>query len=262
MKKKTKHFLSHAESVIKDWNSRWYARNEKVGDLLVEDMNIRNYLKKTFYSAGIPKIDIERNNANVRIYLYCARPSVVIGKGSGGIKKLESQLVKMIGRPVNLRIVKVYDVYTNAQLVAENITRQLENRISFQRAMKNSIGRAMRAGATGIKTVCSGHLDGTEARTECYQGGTIPLQTLRADIDYGFAEATTTYGRIGVKVWIYKGNVLPQSLKAASPQRKKRKQQRNTPLKKPQIPPKPPIIPTKPKSDIQEKGNSEYDEEK
>ena len=200
--------------VIKDWDSRWYARNEKVGDLLVEDKKIRDYLKKTLHGAGIPKIEIERDSAKVRIYLHCARPGVVIGKGGEDIKKIEAQLVKMIGKPVDLKIVEVRDVDTNAQLVAENIAQQLEKRIGFRRAMKNAMGRAMRAGAKGIKTSCSGRLGGAEiARTEHYHDGTIPLQTLRADIDYGFAEAATTYGRIGVKVWIYKGEVLTQALR-------------------------------------------------
>ena len=200
--------------VIKDWDSRWYARNEKVGDLLVEDKKIRDYLKKTLYGAGIPKIEIERDNAKVRIYLHCARPGVVIGKGGEDIKKIEAQLVKMVGKPVDLKIVEVRDIDTNAQLVAENIAQQLEKRIGFRRAMKNSMGRAMRAGAKGIKVSCGGRLGGAEiARTEHYHDGTIPLQTLRADIDYGFAEAATTYGRIGVKVWIYKGEVLTQALR-------------------------------------------------
>ena len=200
--------------VIKDWDSRWYARNEKVGDLLVEDNKIRSYLKKTLYSAGIPKIEIERDSAKVRIYLHCARPGVVIGKGGEDIKKIEAQLVKLTGKPVDLKIVEVRDTDTNAQLVAENIAQQLEKRIGFRRAMKNAMGRAMRAGAKGIKTSCSGRLGGAEiARTEHYHDGTIPLQTLRADIDYGFAEAATTYGRIGVKVWIYKGEVLTQALR-------------------------------------------------
>ena len=200
--------------VIKDWDSRWYARSEKVGDLLVEDKKIRDFLKKTQYGAGIPKIEIERDNAKVRIYLHCARPGVVIGKGGEDIKKIEAQLVKLTNKPVDLKIVEVRDVDTNAQLVAENIAQQLEKRIGFRRAMKNSMGRAMRAGAKGIKTCCSGRLGGAEiARTEHYHDGTIPLQTLRADIDYGFAEAATTYGRIGVKVWIYKGEVLTQALR-------------------------------------------------
>ena len=200
--------------VIKDWDSRWYARNEKVGDLLVEDNKIRNYLKKTLYSAGIPKIEIERDNAKVRIYLHCARPGVVIGKGGTEIERIRLEVEKMIGKSVALNIVEVKNPDMDAQLVAENIAQQLEKRIGFRRAMKNAMGRAMRAGARGIKTCCSGRLGGAEiARTEHYHDGTIPLQTLRADIDYGFAEAATTYGRIGVKVWIYKGEVLTQTLR-------------------------------------------------
>ena len=194
--------------VIKDWDSRWYARNEKVGDLLVEDKKIRDYLKKTLYSAGIPKIEIERDNAKVRVYLHCARPGVVIGKGGEEINKIQAGLTAMVGKPVDLKIIEVRNADMDAQLVAENIAQQLEKRIGFRRAMKNAMGRAMRAGARGIKTCCSGRLGGAEiARTEHYHDGTIPLQTLRADIDYGFAEAATTYGRIGVKVWIYKGEV-------------------------------------------------------
>ena len=200
--------------VIKDWDSRWYARNEKVGDLLVEDKKIRDYLKKTLYSAGIPKIEIERDNAKVRVYLHCARPGVVIGKGGEEINKIQASLTAMVGKPVDLKIIEVRNADMDAQLVAENIAQQLEKRIGFRRAMKNAMGRAMRAGARGIKTCCSGRLGGAEiARTEHYHDGTIPLQTLRADIDYGFAEAATTYGRIGVKVWIYKGEVLPQTLR-------------------------------------------------
>ena len=200
--------------VIKDWDSRWYAKNELVGDLLVEDKKIRDYLKKTLYGTGIPKIEIERDNAKVRIYLHCARPGVVIGKGGEEIKALEAKLVKMIGKPVDLKIVEVRNSDMDAQLVAENIAQQLEKRIGFRRAMKNAMGRAMRAGALGIKTSVSGRLGGAEiARTEHYHDGTIPLQTLRADIDYGFAEAATTYGRIGVKVWVYKGEILSQALR-------------------------------------------------
>ena len=200
--------------VIKDWDSRWYARNEKVGDLLVEDKKIRDFLKKTLYGAGIPKIEIERDNAKVRIYLHCARPGVVIGKGGEDITRLQAQVEKLIGKSVALNIVEARDVDTTAQLVAENIAQQIEKRISHRRAMKNAMGRAMRAGAKGIKVSCSGRLGGREiAGTEHYHDGTIPLQTIRADIDYGFAEAATTYGRIGVKVWIYKGEVLTQTLR-------------------------------------------------
>ena len=200
--------------VIKDWDSRWYARNEKVGDLLVEDKKIRDFLKKTQYGAGIPKIEIERDNAKVRIYLHCARPGVVIGKGGEAIEALRLKVEKMIGKSVALNIVEVKSPDMDAQLVAENIAQQLEKRIGFRRAMKNAMGRAMRMGARGIKTQVSGRLGGAEiARTEHYHDGTIPLQTLRADIDYGFAEAATTYGRIGVKVWVYKGEILSQALR-------------------------------------------------
>ena len=212
--------------VIKDWDSRWYARNEKVGDLLVEDKKIRDYLKKTLFGAGIPKIEIERDNAKTRIYLHCARPGVVIGKGGEDIKKIEAALVKLTGKAVDLKIVEARDTDTTAQLVAENIAQQQEKRISHRRAMKNAMGRAMRAGAKGIKVSCSGRLGGREiAGTEHYHDGTIPLQTLRADIDYGFAEAHTTYGRIGVKVWLYKGEVLtggPRTTSVEAPRRDRR----------------------------------------
>ena len=200
--------------VIKDWDSRWYASEEKVGDLIVEDQKIRKFLKKALYGAGVPKIEIERSSDVVTIYLHCARPGVVIGKGGEQIEQYRQTVEKMIGKPVALNIVEVKQVDTNAQLVAENIAQQLEKRIGFRRAMKNAMGRAMRMGARGIKTQVSGRLGGAEiARTEHYHDGTIPLQTLRADIDYGFAEAATTYGRIGVKVWIYKGEVLTQTLR-------------------------------------------------
>ena len=200
--------------VIKDWDSRWYAKNENVGDLLVEDYKIRNFLKSTQKAAGVPKIEIERDSAKVRIYLHCAKPGVVIGKVGTEIERIRLQVEKMIGKPVALNIVEVKNVDTNAQLVAENIAQQLEGRIGHRRAMKNAMGRAMRAGALGIKISCSGRLGGREiAGIEHYHDGTIPLQTLRADIDYGFAEAATTYGRIGVKVWIYKGEVLTQTLR-------------------------------------------------
>ena len=200
--------------VIKDWDSRWYARNEKVGDLIVEDYKIRKYLKKTLDSAGIPTIEIERDSAKVRIYIHCSRPGVVIGKGGAEIEKLRLTMEQMLGKPVALSIVEVKSPDTNAQLVAENIAQQLEKRIGFRRAMKNAIGRAMRAGVRGIKVMVAGRLGGAEiARSETAHEGTVPLQTLRADIDYGFAEAATTYGRIGVKVWIYKGEVISQTLR-------------------------------------------------
>ena len=200
--------------VIKDWDSRWYAREDKVGDLIVEDYKNRQFLKKTLYSAGVPTIEIERDSAKVRIYIHCSRPGVVIGKGGEQIEKLRLDVEKLIGKPVALSIVEVRTPDTNAQLVAENIAQQLEKRIGFRRAMKNAMGRAMRMGARGIKVKCGGRLGGAEiARSECYHEGTIPLQTIRADIDYGFAEADTTYGRIGIKVWIYKGEVLSQTLR-------------------------------------------------
>ena len=200
--------------VIKDWDSRWYARNEQVGDLLVGDKKIRDYLKKSLYGAGIPKIEIERDNAKVRIYLHCARPGVVIGKGGEQIEQYRLAVEKLIGRKVRLNIVEVKNPDMDAQLVAENIAQQLEKRISHRRAMKNAMARAMRAGAKGIKCACSGRLGGREiAGSEHYHDGTIPLQTLRADIEYGFAEAATTFGRIGVKVWIYKGEVLSTKLR-------------------------------------------------
>ena len=200
--------------VIKDWDSRWYARADKVGDLIVEDYKIREYLKKTLYSAGVPTIEIERDSAKVRIYIHCSRPGVVIGKGGAEIERLRQEVEKMIGKPVAISIVEVRNPDTNAQLVAENIAQQIEKRISHRRAMKNAMGRAMRMGAKGIKVMCSGRLGGREiAGVEQYHDGTIPLQTIRADIEYGFAEAATTYGRIGVKVWIYKGEVLSQTLR-------------------------------------------------
>ena len=200
--------------VIKDWDSRWYARADKVGDLIVEDYNIRNYLKKTLYSAGVPTIEIERDSNKVRIYIHCSRPGVVIGKGGAEIERLRLSVETMIGKPVAISIVEGRTPDTNAQLVAENIAQQLEKRIGFRRAMKNAMGRAMRMGARGIKVKCGGRLGGAEiARSECYHEGTIPLQTIRADIEYGFAEAATTDGRIGVKVWIYKGEVLSQTLR-------------------------------------------------
>lgn len=200
--------------VIKDWDSRWYARDNQVGDLLVEDKKIREFLKKTLYSAGVPTIEIERDSSKVRIYIHCSRPGVVIGKGGAEIERIRLSVEKMIGKPVAISIVEVRTPDTNAQLVAENIAQQIEKRISHRRAMKNAMGRAMRMGAKGIKVMCSGRLGGREiAGVEQYHDGTIPLQTIRADIEYGFAEAATTYGRIGVKVWIYKGEVLSQTLR-------------------------------------------------
>ena len=200
--------------VIKDWDSRWYASSEKVGDLLVEDKRIRDCLKKKLYNAQVPKVEIERSNGGVTIFLHCARPGMVIGKEGKDIEATRLEVEKMIGKPTKLNIVEVRSPDMNAQLVAENIAQQLEKRISHRRAMKNAMGRAMRAGAKGIKCCCSGRLGGREiAGVEHYHEGTIPLQTIRADIEYGFAEAATTFGRIGVKVWVYKGEVLSQVLR-------------------------------------------------
>ena len=214
--------------VIKDWDSRWYARPEKVGDLLVEDYNIRKYLKSTLYSAGIAKIEIERDNAKVKINLHVSRPGVVIGKGGQEIEKLRQKVENMIGKKVALNIIEVRSPDLNAQLVAENIAAQLEKRISFRRAMKQAMQRATRLGAKGIKCSCGGRLGGAEiARSESYHEGTIPLQTLRADIEYGFAEANTTYGKIGCKVWIYKGEVLNSTLRAAAVEQPARRERRD-----------------------------------
>ena len=209
--------------VIKDWDSRWYARNDKVGDLIVEDYNIRKDLKPRLYAAGIAKIEIERSNARVKINLHCSRPGVVIGKGGQEIEKLRLELEQKLGKSVALNIVEVRSPDLNAQLVAENIAAQLEKRISFRRAMKQAMQRATRLGAKGIKCSCGGRLGGAEiARSESYHEGTIPLQTLRADIEYGFAEANTTYGKIGCKVWIYKGEVLNSTLRQTAPEAPRR----------------------------------------
>ena len=190
--------------VIKDWESRWFADDENFSDNLVEDYKIREFLKKKLYHAGISKIEIERTNDRVKVLVYTAKPGVVIGKGGAEIEKLKGELAKYSTKKVLVDIKEVKRPDNDAQLVAENIAQQLENRISFRRAMKSCMGRAMKAGAKGIKTSCSGRLGGADmARTEFYSEGNIPLQTLRADIDYGFAEANTTYGKIGVKTWIY-----------------------------------------------------------
>ena len=208
--------------VIKNWDSRWYASDEKFGDTLVSDYKVRKYLKNKLYLAGVPKIEIERFADKVRIHIHCAKPGVVIGRGGAEIEKLRAQLEKMLNKQVYVNIVEVKQPDMDAQLVAEKIALDLENRISFRRAMKQSIGRTMRLGAKGIKTKVSGRLGGAEiARSESYHEGTIPLQTIRADIDYGFAEAHTTYGRIGVKVWIYKGEVLKGDAAKAAAQREK-----------------------------------------
>lgn len=195
--------------VIKDWDSRWFANKATFGDTLVEDYNVRNFIKKSLYEAGVPKIEIERFADKVRIHIHCAKPGIVIGRGGEKIDKLSAELKKMMNKDVSLNIVEVKSPDVNAQLIAENIAQQLENRISFRRAMKQAIGRAMKLGARGIKVRVSGRLGGAEiARAESYHEGTIPLQTIRADIDYGTTEAATTYGRLGVKVWVYKGEVL------------------------------------------------------
>lgn len=201
--------------VIKDWDSRWFANKKDFGDTLVEDYNLRKTLKKQLYAAGIAKIEIERTKQRVRIHIHCAKPGMVIGKGGAEIEKLRLQCEKMLKKNVAIDIVEVKHPDLNAQLVAESIAQQLEKRISFRRAMKQAIGRTMKFGAKGIKTQCSGRLGGAEiARAESYHEGTIPLQTIRADIDYGFAEANTTYGKIGVKVWLYKGEVLNENRKS------------------------------------------------
>ncbi len=196
--------------VIKDWSSRWYAKDKDFGDILVEDYKIREYIKKTQYSTGISKIEIERFGEKIKIFIYTGKPGKIIGKAGSGIEAVRTKLQKMTGKTVYINIIEVKNVDCDAQLVAENIASQLERRISFRRAMKQAIGRAMRGGAEGIKTSVAGRLNGVEmARTEQYSEGNVPLQTLRADIDYGFAEADTTYGKLGVKVWINKGEVLP-----------------------------------------------------
>ena len=206
--------------VIKDWDSKWYADKKNFGDNLVEDYEIRKYLKKSLFSAGIAKIEIERNDNKVRVHIHTAKPGVVIGKGGAEKDNIKAQVEKLIGKNVIIDIVEVKNAEVNAQLVAENIAAQLERRISFRRAMKQVMQRAMKMGAKGIKTCCSGRLGGAEiARSEHYHEGTIPLQTLRADIDYGFYEADTTYGKIGVKVWIYKGEVLNAAKKTEEKKR-------------------------------------------
>ena len=196
--------------VIKDWDSRWFAKKADFGDTLVEDYNLRKTLKKQLYLAGVPKIEIERDASKVRIHIHCAKPGMVIGKGGAEIEVTKKELSKLTDKKVLVDIKEIKRPDRDAQLVAENIAQQLENRVAFRRAMKSCIGRTMKTGAKGIKTAVSGRLGGADiARTEFYSEGTIPLQTLRADIDYGFAEADTTYGKVGVKVWIYKGEVLP-----------------------------------------------------
>jgi len=195
--------------VIKDWDSKWYAEGE-FSDYLVEDHEIRKYLKKKLYSAGVSKIEVERTSDRVRVIIHTAKPGVIIGKGGAEIEVTKNELSKMTGKKVLIDIKEIKRPDRDAQLVAENIAQQLENRVSYRRAMKSCMGSPMKAGALGIKAACAGRLGGADiARSEFYSEGTIPLQTLRADIDYGFAEADTTYGKVGVKVWIYKGEILP-----------------------------------------------------
>jgi len=204
--------------IIKDWDSRWFAQDAQFGDLLVEDYNIRKFLKKKLFASGVSKIEIERTAKRIKISIFAAKPGIIIGRGGSEIDKVKKELETMTGKNIALNIEEVKQPDADAQLVAENIAAQLEKRISFRKAMKSVMGRAMKLGVKGIKTSCAGRLGGAEiARTEHYHEGTIPLQTLRADIDYGFAEANTTYGKIGVKVWIYKGEILPESKKTQKP---------------------------------------------
>lgn len=201
--------------VIFDWSTRWFADKKAFSNNLVEDYQIREDLKKRFYQTGISRIDIERSAARLTINIFTGKPGMIIGRGGKGIEELKAYIEKKLGRSVNINILEVKTPDADAQLVAENIAQQLEKRISFRRAMKQSIQRAMRAGAKGVKVKVSGRLNGADiARSEHYHEGSIPLQTLRANIDYGFAEAKTTYGRLGVKVWVYKGQILPQAKKS------------------------------------------------
>ena len=206
--------------VIKNWDSRWFAKDEVFGDTLVADYKLRKYLKEKLQKAGVPKIEIERDNEKVKVFIHCAKPGIIIGKGGTEIDKLRLELEALENKPVLVNVVEVKVPDLNAQLVAENIASQLEGRVSFRRAMKQCIGRTMRLGAKGIKINVGGRLGGAEiARSEHYHEGTIPLQTLRADIDYGFYEANTTYGKIGVKVWIYNGEVLAEGNRPADQRR-------------------------------------------
>ena len=214
--------------VIKNWDSRWFVSDEKFGDTLVSDYQIRKYLKNELQKAGVPKIEIERDSHRVRVFIHCAKPGMVIGKGGAEIDKYKAQLEKMVGMPVALNVVEVKSPDLNAQLVAENIASQLENRVAFRRAMKMAIRNTMRLGAKGIKISCAGRLGGAEiAKTEHYHEGTIPLQTLRADIEYGFYEANTTYGKIGIKVWIYRGEVLNEVNRPANREGRDRRDRRD-----------------------------------
>ena len=207
--------------IIKDWDSRWFADKKNFGDSLVEDYNLRVFLKNKLFQAGVAKIEIEKFANKVRVSIHAAKPGIVIGKGGSEIDKLKKELEKMTGKTIILNVIEVKSPDMNAQLVAENIASQLERRISFRKAMKQCMGRTMKLGAKGIKTYVAGRVGGAEiARTEQYHEGTIPLQTLRADIDYGFTEANTTYGKLGVKVWIYKGEVLAESKNARTEEKK------------------------------------------
>lgn len=208
--------------VIKNWSSRWFTNDAAFGDTLVEDYKLRTFLKKKLYGAGVPHIEIERDATRVRIFIHCAKPGIVIGRNGSEIEKLKAECQKKLGKPVVINIVEVKNPDLNAQLVAENIAVQLEKRISFRRAVKQAIGRTMKLGAKGIKAQVSGRLGGAEiARSEHYHEGTIPLQTIRADIDYGFAEANTTYGKIGVKIWIYTGEVLKSAKRVQTAPRRR-----------------------------------------
>ena len=214
--------------VIKNWDSRWFVGDKDFGDTLVSDHKIRTYIKSKLQGAGVPRVEIERDAARVRVFIQCAKPGLVIGFHGAEIEKLRAELEAMVGRPVVVNVIEIKNPDINAQLVAESISAQLEKRVSFRRAMKLAIGRTMRLGVKGIKVACSGRLGGAEiARTEHYHEGTIPLQTLRADIDYGFWEANTTYGKIGVKVWIYKGEVLAENGVSQKSDRQERRPRRN-----------------------------------
>ena len=221
--------------VIKNWDSRWFVGDKEFGDTLVSDHKVREYVKAKLQGAGVPRIEIERDSARVRVFIQCAKPGVVIGFHGAEIEKLRTELEAMVGRPVVVNVIEIKNPDINAQLVAESIAAQLEKRVSFRRAMKLAIGRTMRLGAKGIKVACSGRLGGAEiARSEHYHEGTIPLQTIRADIDYGFWEANTTYGKIGVKVWIYKGEVLAENAQAEGRRDRQDRRQRRDGNRRPQ----------------------------
>lgn len=216
--------------IIKDWDSRWYAGKKEFGDTLVEDYNIREYIKKNLYAAGIDRVEIERMAGRIRLHIHCAKPGMIVGQKGAKIDELRATLEKKFGKSISINLIEVKNMDLAAQLVAEKIADDLERRISFRRAMKGAMGRTMKSGAKGVKIKCAGRLGGAEiARSECYHEGTIPLQTIRADIDYGFAEANTTYGRIGVKVWIYKGEILKgdAARAAASKERRERRPDRD-----------------------------------